>query len=202
MWSMLSSLVINAGCMIAGGYYHHFVSSNYRAFAFLWVVEAVFLVELIIIGAIVKWKIRYYVFLGGTGILAVALYVVNIIGTAAYQTPPRVSTVWLVVGVVELAAWKQVFATRFASSQAISLGLGILASQCIAEFVFSVDIKDLLSLHTLYLSGWIVVAIVACALHWVWEWKNSLLDLKLDEIPYGEQAPLLGGLGIPRPKAL
>jgi hypothetical protein len=187
VFAVISSGLLNAGAFIAGSVSFGLV--NTPKFAFLWIVEAVFVVAFAVSGFFLRWKIRYFVFLGASVLLAIALYVTFAIATKKFFWPP--STVWLLVGALEVVLWKMLFPKNFSSNEAVSLGLGVWASQCVAEFWWSLNFEKLKTKENLFAFGWLPLPVLLCILHWVWAHRRKLLDLKIEAVKEGEQARLL-----------
>ena len=181
--SKLTSTLINLICVLVGSIHYENTKHTYITFNLLWVVEAVFVVFLLFSGSFVKAKLRYFMFTACTFVLPFALYVVNYFVTENTNIP--YSTLWLFIGGVQLVLVKRVAPKRWSSNEITSLGLGLWAAQCCAEFIWSLDrVSDprVWSRDTALRAEWLVVAFFICALHFIWTEKKHLFDLKLEPI--------------------
>ncbi len=156
IFGMLWSSLLNAGACIAGSLSFRFVKTP--KFAFLWIVEMGFVLAFGISRFHVISEVRYWGFLVASVILALTLYVVFAIAKMSLFWPP--GTIWLLVAALEVYLWK--LPKKGAFDEAVSLGVALWASQCVAAFCWSVDFDKMKAKETLFAAGWLPLALFLC----------------------------------------
>jgi hypothetical protein len=175
--SILISACINLSCLIITAIVCALHTDKYSTSPFLWTIEAVFTAGIIISGLYLRWKIRYFVFLVATFVLAAGLYIANFVITKKTRSP--LSCVWLTIGGLEVLFVKRVFREFLTSTAGVSLGLGIWVGACASEFLLNWE-KFLVVGDSLFSFGWVLVGVVLIVYHYILSWKKSFFDLKFE----------------------